>query len=132
MAPQDGHQRKLGRLRQRLELWRAQHGGPGRALPEEFWREAVVIAGVLGVEPVVRALRVNRARLAGRIEDRARAGQGEKKAAQFVEVETRGLFAARTVVRLEAPDGERLELELGDSAGIDVVRLSEAFWSRPR
>jgi hypothetical protein len=135
MALQDGHQRKLGRLRRRLERWRAQHGGPGRLIPDELWAEAAIIARELGVEAVARALRVDRSRLAERTGDGARTPTDHEvgEAAQFVEVDTRGLFTTtKTIVRFEAPDGERLEVEVGDRTGLDVAALAEAFWSRTR
>jgi hypothetical protein len=37
-----------------------------------------------------------------------------------------------TVVRLEGRDGERLEVEVGAGAMIDLAALAEAFWRRRR
>jgi hypothetical protein len=118
----------LNRVRERISRWRAERGGRGIPLPEEIWSEAVEAAGVHGVDVVAQALRVDGGRLAARL---ARSngtepvgGTGEA----FVEVSASGLCApARTVIRLEGAEGERLELELGDGACLDIVAIARAF-----
>jgi len=124
----------LERLRQRSERWRAENGGPGIPWPEDLWAEAVEAARVAGVPAVARSLRVDRGRLAARL---ARAGAGARPRPDatdgqaFVEVDARRLCApSRTVVRFAGGDGERLELELGDGAAVDLIGLARAFWSR--
>jgi hypothetical protein len=56
-----------------------------------------------------------------------RAGKG------FVEIDARVLGGLRRViVQLEDRDGERLRVELGDAAAVDVVALVRAFLGRAR
>jgi hypothetical protein len=132
MANQDGNQRKLDGLKRRLDDWREEYGGPGRVIPEEFWSEAAASARVLGVGVVARALRLDRARLAGEAEVKGPTGE-PACTAQFVEVDaSRVCGMPRALVRFEAPDGERVEIEISDATALEVVALASAFWSRSR
>ena len=121
---------RLSRTRDRLARWRERHGGPGIALPDELWAEAVEVARVEGVATAARALRVDRTRLAARMREHGR-GTAAGLDDEFVEVDTsRVRLHAHTVLRFESVDGERLEIELGDAMRVDVVALAEAFWAR--
>lgn len=101
-------------------------------MPEEVWAEVVKVASVEGVDTTARALRLDRSRLEARMKPQpatavARTGGG------FVELDAGRLgLSPRTVVRLEGRDGERLEIELGAGAAIDLAALAEAFWRRGR
>ena len=119
-----------------MARWRAQHGGPGIPVPEALWAEAVEVARVSGVDATARALRLNRSRLAARMATARVAVHGEASgevAGGFVELDARQLGRSpRTVVRLEGRDGERLEVELGAGAALDLAALVEVFWRRSR
>jgi hypothetical protein len=127
---------RLAHARERLARWRAQHGGPGIPVPEALWAEAVGAARVAGVEATARALRLDRSRLAARMttaEVAAGGGASGEVGGGFVELEAGRLgLSPRTVLRLEGRDGERLEVELGAGAAIDLAALPEAFWRRRR
>ena len=121
---------KIERIERRLEQWRQEFGGPGRPIPEELWKEAAEVARVEGVASTARALRLDRHRLARKTEAEVDDGSSETSE-EFVEIDTSRLrFSARTVLRFEATDGERIEVELMDATAIDVVALAEAFWAR--
>ena len=120
----------LGRVHERISRWRTEQGGPGIPLPDEIWSDAVEVARVHGVKAVAQALRVDRHRLAARLagsDDTVEVGNGP---AAFVEVNASSLCTAKTFIRLEAGDGDRLELELGDGACLDIVALARGFWNR--
>ena len=120
----------LDGVRERISRWRVERGGRGIPLPEEIWSDAVEVARVHGVKAVAQALRVDRHRLAARLagsDDTVEVGNGP---AAFVEVNASSLCTAKTVVRLEARDGDRLEFELGDGACLDLVALARGFWNR--
>lgn len=127
---------RLAQARDRLARWRAQHGGPGIPVPEALWAEAVEAARVEGVEATARALRLDRSRLAARMTTAGVAVDvkaGGEVGGGFVELDAGRLgLSPRTVVRLEGRDGERLEVELGAGAAIDLSALAEAFWRRRR
>jgi hypothetical protein len=125
---------RLAQTRARLARWRAEHGGRGVPVPEEMWAEVVEVARVEGVEATARALRLDRSRLAARM-TAARAVAGVEPAGEvgggFVEIDAGRLgLSPGTVIRLEGPDGERLEVELGAGTMVDVAALVDAFWRR--
>lgn len=125
---------RLAQTRDRLARWRGQHGGRGVPVPEALWGEAVEAARVDGVEATARALRLDRSRLAARMRTAGVAADGKASGAVgggFVELDAGRLgLSPRTVIRLEGRDGERLEVELGAGAPINLVALAEAFWRR--
>lgn len=127
---------RLAQTRDRLARWRAEHGGPGIRVPEAMWAEVVEVARVEGVEATARALRLDRSRLAARMTAVGGAAGGQARAdveGGFVELDAGRLgLSPRTVIRLEGRDGERLEIELGAGAAIDLAALAEAFWGRHR
>ena len=134
MAEHEARGSGLGRTRRRLERWRRRYGGPGRAIPDELWDEAVALARVEGVAATARALGLDQGRLERRmassgsvLDSMGRASDG------FVEIDARGLCApGQTVVRLEGRDGERLQIEWSSAGALDVAELIRAFGSRPR
>jgi hypothetical protein len=120
---------ELERLRQRIAQWRAAHGGAGVRWPAEFWSAVVAAARTEGVATVAATLGVGSARLAARL---ARASAAPVDPLQsFVEVDaSRVCASSRTVLRFVGSAGDRVELELGDGATLDVVELADAFWKR--
>ncbi len=135
MSGQDTGWSRLERTRDRLARWRERHGGAGIRLPEDLWAEAVEVARVEGVDVTARALRMDRARLASRVESAAAAAAypSVEMSDGFVEVDAgRVCVAAGMVLRFEGRDGERLQVELRDATAIGVVALAEAFWGRRR
>ena len=132
MAGENTFRHELSRTRQRLERWRRKYGGPGKPIPEELWHEAVELARVEGVGTTARALRLDRQRLTARMSEMVSPQTGVIEAG-FVEVETGGLLlSGQTIVRLEGPDGERLQVEVNGPSPVDVVGLAQAFWRRQR
>jgi hypothetical protein len=116
----------------RLTQWRAQHGGRGIPVPEKLWAEVVKVARVEGAGTTARALRLDRARLEARMAMDRGVEVGEASSG-FVEVDAGRLgLSPRTVVRFHGRDGERLEVELGAGAAVDLAALAEAFWRRGR
>jgi hypothetical protein len=123
---------RLALTHTRLTQWRAQHGGRGIPVPEELWAEVVKVARVEGARTTARALRLDRARLEARMAMDREAEVAEASSG-FVELDAGRLgLSARTVVRFHGRDGERLEVEIGTGAAIDLAALAEAFWRRGR
>jgi hypothetical protein len=96
-----------------------------------------VTARVLGVSRADLERRLGAASAAGAVTVAAagpavapRAG-GDAIGRGFVEIDTRVLGGSqRVIVQLEGRDGERLRVELGDAAALDVVALARAFLGR--
>lgn len=127
----------LGEARERLAGWRQRHGGRGVRIPEELWALAAVVARSEGVEATARALRLDRQRLAERLEgepcggQRVPVGGAHGEVAGFFELRLSEVAGGgRAVVELSGADGERLRLEVADARSLDLVALAHAFWSR--
>jgi hypothetical protein len=121
---------RLALTHTRLTQWRAQHGGRGVPVPEELWAEVVKVARVEGAGTTARALRLDRARLEARMAT-ARVPEVGQASGGFVELDAGRLgLSPRTVVRFHGRDGERLEVELGAGAALDLAALADAFWRR--
>jgi hypothetical protein len=125
-------------MQRRLQSWRERCGGPGQPIPQGLWDEAVAVARVEGIDATARALRMDRGRLARRMElvsssPESSPVEAVDEADAFVEVDARGLCApTRTVLRFEGRDGKRLHIELSDASALNVADLARAFWSRAR
>jgi hypothetical protein len=145
MAQEDGESRELQRVRRRLDQWRRQHGGPGRPIPESLWAQAAGVARAEGVAATARRLGLDRWRLERRVAEAPapapaplpQVWRDNGSSADFVELDSSrwSLAPSRTVVRLESPDGERLQVESSEpTTPIDVVALAGAFlaWTRTR
>jgi hypothetical protein len=123
---------RLALTHTRLTQWRAQHGGRGIPVPEELWAEVVKVALAEGAGTTARALRLDRGRLEARMA-MDREVEVAEASSGFVELDAGRLgLSARTVVRFHGRDGERLEVEIGTGAAIDLAALAEAFWRRGR
>jgi hypothetical protein len=123
---------RLALTHARLTQWRAQHGGRGIPVPEDLWAEVVKVARVEGADTTARALRLDRSRLEARMAMDWGA-EVDEASSGFVELDAGRLgLSPRTVVRFHGRDGERLEVELGAGAAIDLASLAEAFWRRGR
>jgi hypothetical protein len=60
-----------------------------------------------------------------------RGAEGGQASGGFVELDAGRLgLPPRTVVRFHGRDGERLEVELGAGAALDLAALADAFWRR--
>lgn len=124
--------KSLEATRERLEMWRREHGGKGHWIPDELWMEAVGAAQSSGIETTARVLRLN----AGRLRDRMRrseggeCGPGREEAAMFVELGALGGF--RSVIETVGKDGQRMRIEITGPGPVDVAGVCRAFFgSRP-
>lgn len=123
--------RELVAARQRIEYWRKRHGGRGSRIPEELWSEAVGLARVAGLYATARALRLNYERLKARATRVAgREPVAGRQESAFVELGMGQLCGSRTVVELLGPGGERMRIDVTGASTLDVVGLSQTFWSR--
>jgi len=133
MAGQEGAYESgqhLESLRERLERWRAEHGGRGRRIPDELWAEAMEVAGEDGVERTAGVLRLDRERLGDLVTESKRwRNDGREEKAKFIEVELPKVCdRGCTMISLIGGDGE--EMRIIDMAGdVDVQALAQAFWS---
>ncbi len=113
-------------VRQRVECWRKEHGGPGSRIPKELWDQAVSVARAEGVSAASRALRMDY----GRLKERVALSESASGDDAFVELERGQLGGSvKTVVELQRRDGARMRVET--ASGVDLEGLTRAFcgWS---
>jgi hypothetical protein len=127
--------RSLERLCDRVQLWR-EHRSTARArIPEDIWNAAVVVAQARGVYATAKAAHFEYKALKQRVEQAAASSSGDDKmaASAFIQMQmpslSSGADSGRMVVELMGRGGGRMRIELGDSRGLDVVGLAQAFWS---
>ena len=119
----------------RVEQWR-QTRAKLSPMPEELWREAVILAREHGVFKVSRAAHLSYGSLKRRLEGSGVQGpvQGLGGAAGFIELDALRLFGAAEpagpVLELSGADGSRLVIRLSSDKAVDVLGLAAAFWSR--
>jgi hypothetical protein len=105
----------------------------GARMPDELWRGAVSLAGVVGVYATARGLRVDFGSLKRRVEGVS----GERFVGVpegFVElppIDALDVSSSRgPEVELSGSDGAKLVIRLAPRQPVDVVALAEAFWRR--
>lgn len=146
---------ELGGLCAELKQWRERGGGGrGKRIPEEHWKRAVEVAGVVGVEITARATRLHVGRLRQRMQESGRAdrlmlrdaepvrgerthrkGTGRRtrrasraETARFVAVQLPAAASIDTfTIELVGRRGGRMRVET--TAAVDMVGLMQAFWS---
>lgn len=131
---------ELIEARRCIDEWRRKSGGgTGTRIPDHVWAAAVAAARVDGVCATAVALRMQFRRL------KKRAGLANRQLVRrdsvgpaFVEMEITPVRAvasrpngkAEAVIELLGRDGERMRVEMASLAEVDLVGLSQTFWSR--
>ena len=104
--------------------------GPVRRLASLTTEEAAAVARVEGLYATAQALRFNYERLKERVawaEGKER-GNGQST---FVELEMGQLCGGgRTVIELVGRHGDRMRVDVTGASAVDVVGLTQSFWSR--
>ena len=117
-------------LRRRLEKWRATR--PRRSpMPEDLWKEAARLACAHGISPISTALGLGYYGLRDWVEARKEPSVAEDRPA-FVEIEApASLIPSGCVIEVQSPAGRRMTIRVS-GAGVDLIGLLDAFWSRRR
>jgi hypothetical protein len=106
-------------------------------MPEDLWRSAEALARKHGICPVARALHIDygalKKRVTGEIRAEETAGQISTR---FLELPPSpvlvGAEPSGIVVEVCDADGAKLVVRFPGGQGLDVWKLTEAFWRRPR
>lgn len=125
-------------LQKRVERWRRDRRSRAERIPQELWDEAVRVVQIEGIHATATALRFEYYALKRQV-DRAGAGSALATASDavaqgcpepaFVQVQVPRPEAG-LVIELTAGGGDRMRIESRDAAGVDVVGMVQAFWSR--
>ncbi|MBW2735471.1 MAG: hypothetical protein JRH20_24060 [Deltaproteobacteria bacterium] len=136
---------QLSGLQAQVAHWRENRESGGSRIPQELWDEAVTVARVEGICATAKALRFNYYDLKKRFEQSqgtAPAGDElstvsdggvEPSETGFVQLQMRPSdvpLEAPVVIELTGRGGDRMRIETRDGAGLDVVGMVRAFWSR--
>jgi hypothetical protein len=147
---------QLREARRRIERWRRERTSRKEAIPEQVWSAAVAAARADGIWSTSRALRLEFNRLKARVgakgnaltrarsataESTGRCGVGGRaeihREPAFVEVVLDPAREAdpagavgKAVIELMGRQGERMRIEIAGSTAVDVLGLSQTFWSR--
>jgi hypothetical protein len=121
----------LAEVQRKLEQWRRGHRR-GAPLAEGLWRQAAELAGVYGVNPIARALRLDYYSLKKHAALAARSG---KAVPGFVELLPGGITAPpgpgpMCTIALEDGQGVKLRIRLEGGTCPDVAALVRTFRER--
>ncbi len=119
---------ELKKVRGELEEWRRLKS-KGHRIPEKLWGAAVRAVGRHGLNRVSRALSLDYYHLKKRSGlSKAKRNARPDSGAVFVELEpARVETGAACVVELEKGNGVRMRICVRDGAGVDWIRMKEAF-----
>ena len=99
-------------------------------MPAALWAAAVVLARQHGLYPTARALRLDYGALKKRLDA---AGAGRAPLPAFVELPAaRPTGLGPCVIKLEAPRGRRMRIEVTGVTVADLVTLTQGAWGRGR
>ncbi len=119
-------------VRRQVEHWRRTRRKRTR-MPEPLWQAAVDLAGVHGLHPVARGLRLNYQALKQRVQATRGGGRPGRASGSpvFVELEAGRLpGTAQCEVELVDRRGAKMTVRLRGPGELDLVGLVGAFWSR--
>jgi hypothetical protein len=122
----------LERLRRRFDRWRQTCDGRSR-IPEALWASAVKAAVRHGLNPTVRALRLDYYALKKRVEAAGSRRVPEKPViAPFVEwVAPLPACSPECLLEWENRGGAKMRVHLKGAAVPDLTALSRSFWDNP-
>ena len=127
------HGESLEQVKQRFGHWRENHKR-GEHISNVLWAAAVGVAKLHGIERTAQELRVNAGRLKKWVE---RSGGNpklpSKTAPQFVEMFVPDALGpmpmCECIVEMENAKGAKMRIEFKSSDTVDLMGLSNAFWS---
>lgn len=123
---------KLEGVRQRIELWRQTRKGRSR-IPSSFWKAAVRMARMYGVNRTSQALRLDYYGLKKRVEQQTAIidDKTETKATgQFIELAPfSSAGSCECTLELEDGGGAKMRVHLKGIGPPDLVALGRSFWN---
>ena len=122
---------KIEELRCQLDAWRKTRISR-QNVPEHFWKAAVEMARIEGINPVAAVLGLNYYRLKRRVEGGTNAIT-ETKAVSFVELQVNPVaHSLECTAELTNRRGATMRLRLVGAGAAELVALVQTFWQEPR
>ncbi len=121
----------LEEVRNQFETWRKsrQRRTP---IPDLLWHAAVSLSRDYSVLQISKALRLNYTDLKKRVHTSRSVCLPETNSRPaFVELDfSKSIFPAECIVEMEDKSGARIKMYFKGEAGLDLLELGKAFWSK--
>src|SRR5467141_216141 len=122
---------KVEELRCQIDSWRKTRISR-QNVPEPFWKAAVELARIGGINPVAAVLGLNYYRLKRRVEG-GQTAVAESKSVSFVELQVNPVaHSLECTAELTDRRGATMRLRLVGGGAAGLVALVQAFWQAPR
>lgn len=123
----------LESVRYQFERWRETRKKPREPIPEDLWAAAVGLVKHYPISHISKSLRLNHTDLKNRI-----SGNGKKKkptdqspSPPFVELDCLHPFGSpECIIELEDACGSKMKMTFKGQAGVDLLELGKAFWTK--
>jgi hypothetical protein len=131
MSDTESLREKLEEVRCQIDSWRKTRISR-QNVPEPFWKAAVDLARIGGINPVAAVLGLNYYRLKRRVEA-SQSAVTESKAVSFVELQvTPAAHSLECTAELTDRRGATMRLRLVGAGPADLMALVQAFGQAPR
>ena len=125
---------KTSRLRQvqeQFEHWRRSRGKRG-AIPDALWQAAIMLFPDYPVHRISKALRLNYTDLKHRVNaHRSTPEQSDVSATGFIELGLSDpMRPAECIIEMADQKGASMRMYFKGEAGLDLLALGKAFWSK--
>ncbi len=121
----------LEEVREQFEHWRRSREKRS-VIPDALWQAAILLFPKYSFCQISKALRLNYTDLKHRVEaHRSTFEQSAVPEPAFVELGLRGpIRPAECIVEMEDQKGAKMRMHFKGEAGLDLLELGKAFWSK--
>jgi len=121
----------LEQVQEQFEQWRRSRGKRG-AIPDTLWQAAILLFPDYGLHRISKALRLNYTDLKHRVNaHRSTCEQSDVSTAGFIELGLSDpMRPAECMIEMADQKGATMRMHFKGEAGLDLLELGKAFWSR--
>ncbi len=121
----------LEQVQEQIEHWRRSRGKRG-AIPDALWQAAIMLFPDYGLHRISKALRLNYTDLKHRVNAcQSTCEQSDVSTAGFIELGlSDAMRPAECIIEMADQKGASMRMYLKGEAGIDLLELGKAFWSK--
>ncbi len=121
----------LEQVQEQFEHWRRSRAKRG-AIPDALWQAAVMLFPDYGLHRISKALRLNNTDLKHRVNaHRSTCKQSDVSTAGFIELaRSEPMRPAECMIEMADQKGASMRMYFKGEAGLDLLELGKAFWSK--
>jgi hypothetical protein len=121
----------LEQVQEQFEHWRRSRGKRG-AIPDALWQAAIMLFPDYALHRISKALRLNYTDLKHRVNaHRSTCEQSDVSTAGFIELGLSDpMRPAECMIEMADQKGATMRMHFKGEAGLDLLELGKAFWSR--